>query len=175
MKYMIDWEWQKVVPVDNLEPYFKIGEEIAKTSPCLRRQYGAVVVHGGPVIHFEAATNTRMGKCCAGYSCARTELQISHGQRVEVGGEIHAETAALIKSGIRPASNVHFVLVGFTTGGKQLFGRDVWPCHSCAMALKFAGYKHIYIKDLNGDIYPESVAYIIEERELEWERADNDA
>jgi len=37
------------------------------------------------------------------------------------------------------------------------------------MAIKFAGYKFIYMKDLEGDITPVSVAEILRYREGEWE------
>lgn len=153
-----------------LEPYFKIAAEVAKKSPCTRRQYGSVIVANGrtyaPEVWHVAECNSRMSRCCNGI-CARDRFNTRHGQRTEVGAEIHSETAALIASRI-PAKESHFVLVGFENG-HELRGSAAYPCHACIMAIKFAGYTHIYMRSIEGDIVPVSVAEILEYREREWE------
>lgn len=154
-----------------LEPYFKVGEEIAKASPCTRRQYGAVIVVSGPEIYYQTAFNKRIGRCCGG-SCIRDRFGFANGERVEIGGEIHAETAALINFEPDDIYNAYFILVGFLSNGTELLGRSVWPCHMCAMNIAFAGFKYIYIRNTNGIISPVSIYEIIEGREQEWERID---
>lgn len=164
---------EKLIPPDTLRPYFRMAETIAKTSPCSRRQYGALIAyennqHYDATTFAVAGTNSRVGKCCNDI-CARDRLNTRHGQRVEVGGEIHAETACLIENGKKQKDvNSYFLLVGFA-GDKELYDRDVWPCHSCAMQIKYAGWNYIHIKDKEKNIYSISLAHIIEEREAEWE------
>jgi len=154
--------------VKRLEPYFKIAEDEANKSLCIRRQYGAVVITENPDDNwFDAAHNKRISTCCGGNTCARDRINTRHGGNVEVGGEIHAETAVLIDTALKG----FFILVGFEKG-HELLGPDVYPCHSCAMAIKFAGYKHIYIRDKNKLIVPVSVSQIIEYRIQQWEPID---
>ncbi len=157
----------QAIPLNKrLEPYFKIAAEVAKESECVRRQYGSVIVLNDTSIYHLTACNQRITRCCNGV-CARDRFQTKHGQRVEVGAEIHSETAALIKKSI-PTKDTHFILVGFENG-HELLGNSVYPCHSCAMALKFAGYDYIYIKSKDKEIVPVSVSEILEYREEEWE------
>lgn len=158
---------EKIIQPSLLTPYFKVAESWAKTSPCTRRQYGALIAYDDSIT-YQAGTNSRVGKCC-GDICARDRLNTRHGQRVEVGGEIHAETACLITNGKKKVGvNSYFLLVGFA-GHKELYDRDVWPCHSCAMQIKYAGWNYIHIRDKEKNIYAISLAHIIEEREAEWE------
>lgn len=158
-----------------LEPYFKVAEQVAKESPCIRRQYGSVIVTNylnglndvvSDLIWHVAECNRRVSKCCNGI-CARDRYNTRHGQRTEVGAEIHSEIAALISSSI-PAKGSHFVLVGFENG-HEILGPAAYPCHACIKAIKFAGYTNIYMRNLEGDITPISVAEILRYREEEWE------
>jgi len=80
-----------VIETKKLLPYFSIALETAKTSPCTRRKYGAVIASLSNDVFYTAAANYGISKCCQGNVCARDRLGIQHGQRVEVGGEIHAE------------------------------------------------------------------------------------
>ncbi len=159
---------ERVVPIDWLEPYFKLAEETAKRSECVRRKYGAVVGFAGPEIRYAYGYNKRISKCCSGKICAREHHGLYNGERVEIGAEIHAETAALINAGPYQDGS-HFVLVGFLHD-VELFGPSVYPCHTCALNLKFAGYKHIYIREARDRIVPVSISDIIEQREEEWSR-----
>lgn len=155
----------------NLRPYFQIAVDESNKSPCSRRRYGCVITWESTSFdNFVVGANYRMTDCCNGVACARTRFDTVHGARVEIGAEIHAETAALIRWGSLPEddSNPVVILVGFA-GEKELRGSDVYPCHVCAVNLKFAGFKYIYIKDDDDTIIPVSISAIIERRELEWE------
>lgn len=164
---------EKIHKVRNLLPYFKFADEIARESPCVRRQYGCVIAWENEtdgVNNWVGASNSRESDCCNS-TCARNRFKTFHGERVELGAEIHAETAALIKYGSRrPDDNPVILLVGYITNGKQLKGKDVMPCHVCAINIKFAGFKFIYVRDDDDTIIPVSIAEIIERRELEWEQ-----
>lgn len=162
------------IPVTKeLEPYFKIAEETAKKSPCLRRQYGALIVYEGTRIDdYTAQYNSRVSHCCGG-SCARTDLGLTNGEKVEVGAEIHAETAALIADGGSRQGVGYFILVGFA-GDRELLSEAVYPCHTCALNIKFAGFKWVYIKTKAG-IVPRSINEIIQYREREWYSDEQDA
>lgn len=165
----------KIQPIRNLKPYFKIAEDEAKKSPCTRRQYGCVIVWEAPEINnYVVGANYRLSDCCNSV-CARTRFDTAHGGRVEIGAEVHAETAALIRYGFEPlnrSEDVHpIVLLAGRVGDRQLLGRDVYPCHTCCLNLLFAGFKWVYVKDDDETIIPVSLAEIRERRELEWEPA----
>jgi deoxycytidylate deaminase len=164
-----------------LKPYFKIALEEADKSPCYRRQYGAMIVYdwygdiGEDSVSMEwnpwhLAANVRVTNQCKGGICIRHRISAGHGRNVELGAEIHAEQAALIKAGIHKMHS-YFILVGKDSkSGKELLGDDCVPCHACSVMLKWAGYQFIYHKDDLGRIIAESIDDIIEreEKEVEW-------
>lgn len=153
----------------DLTPYFRAAEAHAALSPCTRRQYAAMIayedINTDPLWVIE--TNSRQSRCCD-KECIRDQYKFQNGQNVEYGSEVHAETAALIASRNKGAV---FILVGFQKG-EPLYGEAVFPCHSCALAIRFAGYKFIYVRGDKHTIKAVSIAEIIEHREVEWERVD---
>lgn len=160
-----------MIPVSkHLEPYFELARIEAAKSPCIRRQYGAVLASKGNIIEYEGAYNKRVSPCCNGNICARDRYQTRHGGSVEIGGEVHAETALMIDSHKGPLDR-YMVLVGYEKG-KELLGKNVYPCHSCAISVKYAGYKHIFIHNKQGVISPIAIDEVITSRIEEWEPND---
>lgn len=156
----------KIFNYGDLRPYFQIAEWKATDSPCVRRKYGALIAYADITENplWVVETNSRLARCCDG-KCVRDTFKFTNGERVEMGAEIHAETAALIAA---KNKGDLFVLVG-QTANSPLYGENVYPCHACALAIKFAGYKHIHIKTAKDVIQAVSIDAIIEHRELEWE------
>lgn len=159
---------EDLIQIKHLEPYFKVAEQVAKESPCVRRQYGVVIADKySNELAFTTAYNERVTHCCD-HICIRDALGLFNGERVEAGAEVHAETAALIKSAPREGVERTMVLVGYK-GAHELLWEDVWPCRTCALNIKYAGIKYIYVRNRARIITPVSVAEIIEHREREWE------
>lgn len=121
-------------------------------------------------------TNERVSRACDTL-CARTRLYIRHGERVEVGAEVHAEQSALINwtpfydiTDTRSEFDWHFMISGWDmVTQKELFGRQVYPCHVCALMVKHAGFRTVILRNSSGDVDYVSIDQIIEEREQEWE------
>ena len=149
-----------------LTPYFIIAENHAKESPCQRRKYAALVAYGGPKADplFVVENNSRESNCCNGF-CARDTYSMLNGERVEIGAEVHAETAVLIK---QPRKGWIFLMAGQTSNGTPLYGESVYPCHTCSLNIKFAGYTFVYLKKDKNNIIPVSIDTIIDYREKEW-------
>lgn len=147
-------------------PYLTIAQKTARESPCVRRQYGAVLVRPDIMYHM-AACNSRVSQCCKGI-CARDRVQLRNGERVEVGAEVHAETAALIAYGREDVADSVLVLAGFS-GERELLSPEVWPCHTCAMNLKFAGIRFAYMKNEQDILMPVAISEVLRYRESEWE------
>lgn len=149
------------IPINRIEPYYKIAVKRAHESPCLRRQYGAVIGYDDLTL-FVSGTNERVTKACDGGICVRERYGVVHGSRTELGAEVHAEQAVLIEA---PKRGEIFVIAGFKEE-KELIGQDVYPCLVCARMIKYAGYTYVYLKDKLG-LTPVSIHDIIEYRELE--------
>jgi len=131
-------------------------------SECVRRKYGSLIVDQSqnPVV---LATNRRVGKYCNNKVCIRDYCKAPHGERVELGGEIHSEQAALVQfQGYAP--DHHFLLVGTDKNGEQLDGIDNYPCHVCAMMIKYAGFRNVWMP-FGTDIKPVSIDEILEHYE----------
>lgn len=158
-----------------LFPYFERATEVAKKSPCSRRQYGAVILghthlsitHGEPVAY--TGYNERVTDCCNGNICVRDRFKNPNGGRIEQGAEVHAEAAVLLNSGFGRAflSDRDFVLVGFQND-RELLDTSVYPCHYCAMLIKFCGFTKIYIRNEERKIVPVSIEEILDYRQAEW-------
>lgn len=145
-------------------------------SPCLRRRYCAQIVSEGPygsIVGF----NARISRACTETVCARDRFQAKHGQRAEICGEIHAEQSALVwyappdwLDAYAEYPN-HFLLSGWDQQlNRELLGREVYPCHVCALMIKHAGFKYVILRGVDA-IEHVSIDQIIEEREEEWEKA----
>lgn len=162
---------QRIPQNKHLEPYFKIAQEEAKKSPCIRRQYGAVIVREySHAIGYSTGYNARASNCC-NRICSRDVYDLpttGKHTNVEIGAEVHAETAALINDTTSSDSFRVMVLVGYKDG-HELLSEDVWPCHVCALNIKYAGFKYIYIRNYDKEIVPVLIDEIINYREAEWE------
>jgi len=158
-----------------ISEYTDLAIDVAKESPCIRRKFGSVIIKRGMADSADivvSASNSRVGKCCTRTTCARTRFDFANGERVEVGGEIHSEVAALIKWSDTQIGD-YFLLAGVSAhDDRVMYGRETYPCHSCAMAIKFAGYKYVYLLDAPDTWAPYSINQIIIEREQEWEPVD---
>lgn len=157
------------IQADTILPLFDLAEEEAKKSPCIRGKYGALLAYSGDDFRYCIAHNERVSqRCCPKGACMRDRLCLMNGERTEVGAEIHAEVALLIRTGPRERGT-YFILTGFGRKGRPLYGKNVYPCHGCAIALKFAGFDYIYIRTSANSIEAVNVNEIILEREEEWQ------
>lgn len=155
-------------PIDHFEAYEHALEQ-AKTSPCKRRKYGAIILtetENGKV-DWTCGVNLRVSDCCNGDICVRDRYATSNGERAELGAEIHAEQSALVLR--RPAGrDIAFILAGLDKYGKELTMPSVFPCHVCALMIAHAGFKYVWMLFEPGVVEPISIYDIIEHREAGW-------
>lgn len=137
------------------------AEQIAKLSPCSRRQYGAIIAQGPAV--WISAFNERVGRCCDGNICIRERDQLQHVEAIERGAEVHAEAAALLRWG-KKLDGMQFYLAGFRQG-QQLKGDNCKPCHYCAMMMIYSGFDTYIIKDEHDELIYKSTWETMEEHE----------
>lgn len=146
------------------------GEVIAlEESPCVRRRYCAQILLGGKKGWI--GVNARFSDCCDN-GCIREKSNALHGQMVERVAEVHAETMAIINFRIPQVlpDEATFYLSGVDTRTeKSLVGKNVYPCHTCALNIKAAGFSRVMMKDENHTPSFVPIDQIIKEREAEWE------
>lgn len=141
-------------------------------SPCSRRKYGTLIKDNFGNLVFGA--NERVGKYCTDKLCARDYMKVPHASNVEIGGEVHAEQSALIKwstGSIAPEFDPqwegyekHILVAGFNHDDSPLAGQENFPCHVCAMMIKYAGFDHVWLAD-GSAAYPWSLNQILEHYE----------
>lgn len=167
--------WNEILSLSlasDLEILYKDAVEQAKRSPCLRRKYGVVIAYQdenlGITRHIHGY-NQRISRCCNGNLCARERFQASHGEKVEIGAEIHAEQAALINHH-NDDLNIHpiFVIACLDGHDREIFGPMTFPCHTCALMVQYAGFNQVFLKLESDKIEAISIWDIIEHREKEW-------
>jgi deoxycytidylate deaminase len=146
------------------DTHVQLAREMALQSPCTRRKYGALITNGIDTI---VTNNQRVSKCCNSV-CVRDALSLYHGERTDVGAEVHAEQAALIRWSKPIDKNTKILVQGYHRD-QQIAGEGIfsYPCHACAMMLKFAGFRVVYMTE-NGNIIGVSLAEILEYWEEGW-------
>ena len=143
-----------------------LARQVAKKSPCVRRQYGVIVTDG---VHTVTAFNARVSTCCDS-GCVRDRAGIMHGQSTDMGAEIHAEQAASLIWGRFPGSpHAQILIQGFKRNSAiPMCDEDLYPCHACAMTLKFNGFRAICLTSKAGEIYAKPLSEILEYWEQQW-------
>ena len=71
--------------------YLDIAEAVAQRSTCLRRWYGAVIVHHDEIISTGYVGAPRGRQNCSDLNyCIRQKMQIPRGERYELCRSVHA-------------------------------------------------------------------------------------
>ena len=105
--------------VDKENYYLDIAESVLERGTCLRRRYGAIIVHNDEIISTGYAGAPRGRANCSdlGY-CTRQKMNIPHGQRYELCRSVHAEANAIISAARRDTigSTLYMACRDSTTG-----------------------------------------------------------
>jgi deoxycytidylate deaminase len=142
--------------------HLTVTRELADESPCVRRRYGCLITNGKETI---VTNNLRVSKCC-NQQCVRQTGDLPHGQNVDYGAEIHAEQAALIKWNFPVDRRTVLLIQGFSSNTDTvLCDEDLYPCHVCALMIKYAGFKSIFITNRINILYSVPIDEIIAYRE----------
>ena len=82
---------------DKSNYYLDIAQTVAERGTCIRRNYGAIIVHNDEIISTGYVGAPRGRKNCSdlGY-CIRQQLNIPRGERYEMCRSVHAEANAII-------------------------------------------------------------------------------
>ena len=135
--------------------YLKIAQAVAQRATCLRKQYGAVLVH--PI---KGIVSTGYNGAPVGEAHCTICTKNNHGKDLSTFLEcksVHAEMNCIINAAKEEMLGADLYLVCYdVTSGKPI-EREAWPCEICLRLIKNAGIQRvinktgvIYERDSNG-------------------------
>lgn len=128
---------------DKINYYLDIAETVAERSTCLRRHYGAIIVHEDEIISTGYNGAPRGRKNCADLGhCLRDALNIPSGQRYELCRAVHAEQNAIISASRRDCLGSTLYLAGRNGKTGELL-TDTTPCSMCRRFIINAGIRRV--------------------------------
>jgi len=119
--------------------YLDIATAVLERSTCLRRKYGAIIVHNDEIIStgYNGAPRGRQN-CSDLGRCTREELQIPSGQRYELCRSVHAEANAIISAARQDMIGATLYLAGRDSKSGELL-HDTTSCSMCRRQIINAG------------------------------------
>ena len=130
--------------------YIKVAEVISKSSTCLRRQYGAVIVKDDEIVSTGYNGAPRKEPNCTDLKyCLREVKHIPHGERYELCRSVHAEMNAIISAGRKLCIGSDLYLYGYDLNDQSTIVPA--PCMMCRRFIVQAGIKRIITLNDSGD------------------------
>lgn len=136
---------------DKKNYYLDIAQTVAERGTCLRRNYGAIIVHNDEIISTGYVGAPRGRKNCSdlGY-CIRQELNIPRGERYEMCRSVHAEANAIISASRRDMIGASLYLVGLEASSGDIVANSCC-CSMCKRMVINSGIKEVVIRDTCDD------------------------
>ncbi|MDR1299155.1 MAG: cytidine deaminase [Oscillospiraceae bacterium] len=135
---------------DKTNYYLDIAETVLERSTCLRRKYGAIIVHSDEIISTGYNGAPRGRKNCIDIaSCLRDSLNLQQGERYELCRSVHAEANAIISAARRDMIGATLYLVG-RSGKTGLLLADTTSCVMCRRLIINAGISTVVCRTGKG-------------------------
>lgn len=136
---------------DKQNYYLDIAQTVAERGTCLRRNYGAIIVHNDEIISTGYVGAPRGRKNCSDLGvCIRCELKIPRGERYEMCRSVHAEANAIISASRRDMIGASLYLVGLEADSGELVP-DSSCCSMCKRMVINSGIREVIIRDTEED------------------------
>jgi dCMP deaminase len=132
--------------------YLEIAKAVAQRSPCIRRQFGAVIVKDDSIVSTGYNGTARGVVNCNEVGCLKNKLNLPHYSGYDFCPAVHAEENAVVNAA-RHGSSV--------LGGKMfIFGQnfedksvvEARPCERCRRIIINAGIEKVIIRKEDGSI-----------------------
>lgn len=129
--------------------YLNIAKEVSTRSTCLRRRYGAVIVHNDEIIAtgYNGSPRGELN-CTQMQECYRDTNNIPSGANYEKCRSVHAEANAIISAARKDMIGATLYLAGFDAKTNDEL-QEVLPCLMCARLIANSGIDYIVSK-VNG-------------------------
>ncbi len=139
------------------EYYLGIAEAVCKRSPCIRRQFGAIVVKNDAVVSTGYNGPARGVVNCLQVGCLKDELDLPPYKGYDHCPGVHAEENAVINAARHGISVLGGTLYLY---GQEFETGDVFegkPCDRCKRAIINAGIEKVITKRPDGTILKKDV------------------
>lgn len=133
------------------EYYLEIARTVCLRSPCLRRKFGAVIVHEDVVVSSGYNGPARGVINCLDIGCIKDELNLPHYSAYEDCTAVHSEENCIINAARHGACVLGGTLyiAGLNPDGTLTEARS---CDRCKRAIINAGIKEVVIRKSDGGI-----------------------
>lgn len=132
---------------DKRNYYLDIAQTVAERGTCLRRNYGAIIVHNDEIISTGYVGAPRGRKNCNDLGfCIRQQMNIPRGERYEMCRSVHAEANAIISASRRDMIGASLYLVGLEADSGELV-KNSCCCAMCKRMVINSGIKEVIIRD----------------------------
>jgi dCMP deaminase len=134
------------------EYYLGIAKSVAERSPCVRIQYGAIIVVNDAIISTGYNGPAREVVNCFEIGCLKDEMNLPHGSGYDYCIGVHAEENAIINAARSGAEIFGGVMYLFGQDFKDKNIKVSKPCDRCKRAIINSGIKYVVIKKSGGEI-----------------------
>jgi len=145
------------------EYYLDIAKSVCLRSPCVRRQFGAIVVEEDVVVSTGYNGPARGVVNCLDIGCLKDELNLPPYSGYESCIGVHAEENAVINAARHGASVLGGILYIFGRDYKDGSIAEARPCERCKRVLINAGIREVVTKRPDGSIAKIDVASWVSE------------
>ena len=135
-----------MIRTDKENYYLDIAETVAERGTCLRRNFGAIIVHNDEIVStgYNGAPRGRKN-CIAMGVCIREKLGIPRGERYEICRSVHAEANAIISAARRDMIGSTLYLVGKDAKTGE-YVENASSCSMCKRQIINAGIARVVIR-----------------------------
>ncbi len=131
--------------------YLDIAEMVAERGTCLRKKYGAIIVHNDEIISTGYVGAPRGRKNCSDIgNCIRMKLNIPRGERYEMCRSVHAEANAIISAARRDMIGSTLYLTGLDSQTGELVSGSSC-CSMCKRMVINSGIDKVVIRDTHDE------------------------
>ena len=135
-----------MIRTDKENYYLDIAETVAERGTCLRRNFGAIIVHNDEIVSTGYNGAPRGRKNCIDMGvCIREKLGIPRGERFEICRSVHAEANAIISAARRDMIGSTLYLVGKDAKTGE-YVENASSCSMCKRQIINAGIARVVIR-----------------------------
>ena len=137
--------------IDKDNYYLDIAGTVLERSTCMRRHYGAIIVHNDEIVSTGYNGAPRGRKNCGDLGwCTREAMNIPSGERYELCRSVHAEANAIISAPRREVLGATLYMVCRDPATGELIPGST-SCSMCRRLIINAGIAKVVIRDTPED------------------------